>query len=232
MVNIYNSIVQAFANFFQNIMNSVPEEQRVLVSLFMYTLFIVIYAVFIWKFYRFMAEKDIIKFNLSQYNHSKHPSLEKTYAIFLNIIQYIIILPFMVMFWFTVFSIFLLVLSKSQSTYQILLISAAIIASTRVTAYLSGGLSRDLAKVFPFTVLALFILDPEFFNVNIIFDKFAQIPELFSNILIFVVFIFGIELLLRMMYSIAAFIYSKRGEGVESEKKVLVKKNGVKTIKI
>lgn len=220
MSEVYSSIVSGFAGFFQNIVNSVPEKQRVLVSLLLYTIFIVIYAVFIWKFYRFMAEKDIIKFNLSQYNRSSHASLEKTYAVFLNILQYVIILPFLVMFWFTVFSIFLLVLSKSQSTYQILLISAAIIASTRVAAYLSGGLSRDLAKIFPFTVLALFLLDPEFFNVNIIFDKFAQIPEIFSNILIFVVFIFGIELILRMVYSIAAFIYSRQGEAVEAKAEV------------
>ena len=212
MSEIYNSIIQGFANFFQNVVNSVPEEHRILVSLFLYTIFIVIYAVFIWKFYRFMAEKDIIKFNLSQYNRSKHASLEKTYAIFLNILQYVIILPFLVLFWFTVFSIFLLVLSKSQNAYQILLISAAIIASTRVAAYISEGLSRDLAKIFPFTVLALFILDPEFFNVNIIFDKLAQVPELFNNILIFVIFIFGVELILRMIYSIVAFIYSRRGE--------------------
>jgi hypothetical protein len=198
-------------------MNSVPEEQKVLVSLLLYTLFIVLYAVFIWKFYRFMAEKDIIKFNLSQYNRSKSPALEKSYALLLNILQYLIILPFLVLFWFTVFSILLLILSKSQSTYQILLITAAIIASTRVAAYLNEGLSRDLAKIFPFTVLALFILDPDFFNINILFDKFVQVPEIFSNILIFVVFIFGIELILRLVYSFAAFIYSKRGEPMEQK---------------
>ncbi len=209
-------IIEAISGFFEGLMNSVPEQYRILVSLFLYTIFIVIYAVFIWKFYRFVAEREIIKLNLSQYNFSKHPTLGKAFETIFNIIEYVIILPFIVFFWFSMFSIFLLVLSKSQEPYQILLISAAIIASIRVTSYINMNLSRDLAKIFPFTVLALFLIDPEFFNVNIVFDKIAQIPELFGNILVFIIFIFVIEFILRVVYSIAMFIYSRRGEPAEA----------------
>jgi len=219
-MSLFVSIIGSISGFFQNLINSVPEEQRILVSLFLYTIFIVIYSIFIWKFYRFMAEKDIIQFNLNQYNRSNRPSLEKFYMVLLNIIEYVIILPFLVLFWFVVFSIFLLVLSKSQSTYQILLISAAIISSTRVTAYISQALSREIAKIFPFTVLALFLLDPEFFSMSILFDKIAQVPDLLGNVLVFIIFIFVIEFFLRITYSIAAFIYSRRGEVTVSKVKV------------
>tara|TARA_Y100000034_G_scaffold125316_1_gene174679 strand:- start:508 stop:1173 length:666 start_codon:yes stop_codon:yes gene_type:complete len=213
MVDIINSILQGFVNFFQSLVNSVPEQYRILVSLLLYTIFIVIYAVFIWKFYRFMAEREIIKLNLSQYNYSSRPGLDKFLSIVLSTIEYVIILPFLVFFWFSVFSIFLLVLSSSQEPEMILLIAAAIIASTRITSYISQNLSRDLAKIFPFTVLALFLLDPaKFFDINVIFDKIIQIPSLFGNILMFLIFIFSIELILRLVYSISAFIYSRKGE--------------------
>jgi len=209
---IFLSILQNISDFFRVLVDSIPEPYKILISLLLYTLFIVIYAIFIWKFYGFMAEREILKLNLKQYTRSKRPSLEKFSEIVLNIVEYIIILPFLVLFWFTIFSIFLLLLSKSQSVYQILLISAAIIASTRITSYLSENLSRDLAKIFPFTVLAMFLLDPEFFNINIILDKIIQIPEIFKHLVMFILFIFSIEFMLRLLYTIAVYFYSKKEE--------------------
>jgi len=197
-----------FVGFFHGLVNSIPEEYKLISSLFLYTTFIIIYSIFIWKFYRFMAERDIIKLNLRQYTASKHPELGKFFEVLLSIFEYVIILPFLVLFWFTVFAIFFLLLSKSQSAEQILLITAAIIASTRVTAYISESLSKDIAKIFPFTVMVLFLLDPDFFRLNTFFDKLIQIPELFDKILVFVIFIFAVELILRTVYSLTALIYS------------------------
>lgn len=209
---MYEAIVGWFSNLFFSLESVVPERYRVLLSLLVYTIFIVLYGVFIWKFYRFIARREVIKLNLSQYNHMKHEKLEKFLEVLLNTIEYVIVLPFLVLFWFSVFSIFLLVLSKTQSTYQILLISAAIIASTRITSYISEDLSKDIAKIFPFTVLALFLLDPDSFSLKLIFDRIGQIPELLTNIFMFVLFIFVIEMLLRVVYSIYKFFYSEEEE--------------------
>jgi hypothetical protein len=201
-------IFETVVGFFQNLVNSIPEEYKLISSLFLYTTFIIIYSIFIWKFYRFMAERDIIKLNLKQYTASNHPELGKFFEVLLSIFEYAVILPFLVLFWFTVFAIFFLLLSESQSAEQILLITAAIIASTRVAAYVSMSLSRDIAKIFPFTVMVLFLLDPNFFKINTFFDKLIQIPSLFDKILVFVIFIFAVELILRIIYSLAALIYS------------------------
>jgi len=124
-------------------------------------------------------------------------------------LEYLIILPFLVFFWFSIFSIFLLVLSESQNTLQILLISAAIIASTRITSYISEDLSKDLAKILPFTILAAFILGSSFFNVEGVMTKISQIPSLFDNIITFVVFIFIIEFVFRLLFSVFQFVKSK-----------------------
>ena len=136
--------------------------------------------------------------------------MEKFLAIVLYTIEYIIILPFLVLFWFTIFSLFLLFLAESRSTEQILLISAAIIASTRVTAYIGEELSMDIAKIFPFTVLVLFLLEPNFFDLNDIFTKISQIPFLFNNILIFMIFIFTVEFILRGLYSLTELFVSEK----------------------
>ncbi len=204
-------LFESVVSFFEGLINSVPTEYRILVSLFIYTFFIAIYAIFIWKFYKFLASRDIIELNLKQYNHSKYPGLEKFFAVLLYTVEYMIILPFLVLFWFAIFSMFLLILSESQSAQQILLISAAIIASTRISAYISEDLSKDIAKILPFTVLAMFILGNQFFNLETIFLKIYQIPSLFNNVVMFIIFIFITEFVLRGIHSIIQLIYSSSG---------------------
>ena len=201
-------IFEFIINLFRGFRSSIPVEYQVLFDLLVYTIFIAIYAIFIWKFYQFLASREIIQLNLNQYNHSQNPGLEKFLAVVLFTVEYVIILPFLVLFWFVIFSLFLLLLSKNQSAHQILLIAAAIIASTRIAAYISEDLSKDIAKIFPFTVLALFVLEPNFFNIESMFSKVNQIPGLFNNILIFIVFIFSVEFILRGIYSVVQLMRS------------------------
>src|SRR3989344_1221995 len=199
-------------DFFQITLDSIadfiPQEYQVLFNLSAYTLLIVLYSIFIWKFYKFLASKEIIHLNLKQYNYSNNPFLEKLFAVGLYTIEYLIILPFLVLFWFAILSSFLMVLSESENALQILLISAAIIASTRITAYINEDLSREIAKVFPFTILVMFIIDPNFFDLTDLFEKISQIPEFLNNITIFIVFIFAIEFVLRFLSEIYEFTQS------------------------
>ncbi|MBT3691464.1 hypothetical protein HOD75_04080 [archaeon] len=211
-------VIGEIANYFQSMVDSIPAEYKTLVTLSVYTIFIVIYALFIYKFYKFLANKEIIVLNLKQYNYSNFPVLEKFFAVSLYTLEYLIILPFLVLFWFTVLSLFLLLLSK-QDAYQILLISAAIIASTRITAYISEDLSKDIAKILPFTVLAMFVLGEDFFNLDSLVGKIIEIPGLFSNIILFVIFIFAIEFILRGISSGSEFFTSSRELSEASKEK-------------
>jgi len=199
----------SFESFFEGIFNIFSSNQGVLFSLVVYTLLILMYSIFIWKFYKFLASREIIQLNLSQYNYSKHPYLEKFTAIGLYTLEYLIILPFLVLFWFAILSIFLLVLSESQDTSQILLISAAIITSTRITSYINEELSKDIAKILPFTVLAAFILGANFFDAGNVLNKLFQIPSLFNNIFTFLIFIFVVEFAFRGVYSVVQLMRSK-----------------------
>jgi hypothetical protein len=66
-----------------------------------------------------------------------------------------------------------------------------------------------LAKILPFTILAAFILGSSFFNAEGVIDKISQIPSLFDNIVTFVVFIFIIEFIFRILFSVFQFVKSK-----------------------
>ena len=205
-------VIEFIIGIFENMISFVPEEYRFLVSFGLYTIFIVLYSIFIWKFYKFLSSRDIIGLNLRQYNRSSHPGLEKFFATLLYIIEYMVILPFLVLFWFTILSLFLILLSESESVMQILMISAAIIASIRITCYINQDLSKDIAKILPFTVLAMFIIGADFFNLDKLIARFSEIPQLIDHIFIFIVILFVIEFVFRIIYSIIKLFQSSEEE--------------------
>ena len=202
-------ISQSISNAFTLMNEQVPEQYKPLVILALYTLIIVIYAIFIWKFYKFLARRNIIELNLSQYNRTAHPTLNKIFASGLFLLEYLIITPILVFFWFSILAVALLLLSKSQSVDQILLISAAIVAAVRLASYYSQDLAKDLAKMFPFTVLAVFLLDPQFFVFEKFIERFSEISPLLSNILIYLIFIIALEIIMRSLFTIVDLFLSR-----------------------
>lgn len=207
-------VISDYINEIYNfIANPIPPEYRIFINICFYTLLIAFYAIFIWKFYRFLAKRDVIKLDLNKYNRVENPGWHKFFAAIVFLFEYIIIIPFIIFFWFTILSLFLLVLSKDQNVSQILLISTAIVAATRLTAYYSEDLSKDLAKMFPFTLLGIFILDPDFFSLQEIVGRFLSIPSLLRTIFIYLVFIFFIEAIIRFLATIMDFF--KSGEDSE-----------------
>ena len=183
---------------YQLFLSSLPEIAQLAVKSLFSALLIVLYGVFIWKFYRFIAKKNIIELNLSQYNRYEHPFVEKTVAFFLYLVEYIIILPFMIFVWFSIFTLFLILLTESGDVAQLLLLSAAIIAAVRITAYYSEDLSKDLAKLLPFTLLAAALLNYGFFNLDKVLTQLTLIPSFIQHIAAYFILIIVLEGVLRI----------------------------------
>lgn len=200
----FNAITESI----KAIIESIPQQQKAFVLLVTYTALIVFYCLFIWKYYSILSNREIISLNLKEYNRSKHPVAEKIVALFLYIVEYLIILPFLVLFWFTILSAFAIVLSKSADVRHILLITAAIITSTRITAYINEKLAEDVAKVLPLTLIAAFILESKLIDYHGVLTKIYSLPTILDHILIFLVFIFLVEFLLRTLYAILEFARS------------------------
>jgi len=202
---------ETLSNIYLAFSEQIPQSYMPYIILAFYTVIIAIYSMFIWKFYKFLARKNILQLNLNQYNRTEHPFLNKFLASVFFLLEYIIIVPIIVFFWFSILSVFVLLLSKNQSVSQILIISAAIIAATRIAAYYSSELSKELAKMFPFTVLAIFLLEPDFFSIEKSIARFSEIPSLFGNILIYLVFIALLEVVMRGLFTIVD-LFSSSGE--------------------
>ena len=203
MAGAINNITnEALNNSLNSISSLFPEPYKSYLILGIFILLISIYSIFVWKFYRFLAKRDLLELNLNQYNNSDHPFLKKFFEVLLFIAEYIIILPVVVFFWFFVISIILLLLAKEHSISNILLISATMVGAVRISAYYNEDLSKDLAKLFPLTVLAVAFLTPNFFDLNDTISKISEIPNLFTNIIFYLIAIVILEFVLRIFFLI------------------------------
>jgi hypothetical protein len=210
-LDIYNSMLLLFPTWAQNFIN-----------LFLLVLLVVAYSVFIWKLYRFVAKKNLLDLNLNQYNKSEHPTFSKIVASGFYLLEYVVILPFLIFFWFAFFTFFLILLTEGLDVPTILIVSATIIAAIRMTAYYSEDLSRDLAKMLPFTLLALAITKSGFFEFERVISHLSSIPEFFSSIFIYLAFIASLEIILRLFDFI--FIALGVADTGEEEKVEVLKK--------
>ena len=75
-----------------------------------------------------------------------------------------------------------------------------------MTSYYSEDLSKDLAKMLPFTLLAVAITKPGFFNFTQIITHLQKVPSVFGQIITYLSFIIFLEIILRALdFTISLF---------------------------
>lgn len=202
MVDIQTIISNGLNTAYTSFKEVVPVEYQPFFSIAFLTVVITLYVLFVYRFYKLIAKRDLIELNLRQYNNFDHLFLKKVIGLILFLIEYIIILPIMVFFWFLVVSLILLMIAKEQSINQIILISACLVGVIRITSYYSQELSQDISKLYPLTILIISVSSSGFFDVGSIIQKVADVGDFFTNIVIYLVFIILVEFVMRVIYII------------------------------
>jgi hypothetical protein len=198
MVEVITSVSNELVAIYTEFLNSLPLFVQDFINLFFWSILMVVYAIFIWKFYRWIAKKDLINLNLRQYGIGSNALLEKMTHWGLYFFEYIIVLPFIVFVWFAFFTLFLVLLTENLKLQTILIISVTIITAIRMTAYYREDLSRDLAKMIPLTVLGVAITQG-LFSVQKVINQLFALPTFFMQIWTYLLFIMIIEFLLRFV---------------------------------
>jgi hypothetical protein len=197
-------------SIYNNLIDLLPEHLRIIPPLFLLTISIAIYGVFIWFFYRFLSKRDVLKLNLAKYNVYKHSGLVKFLAVLFYVLEFMIIAPIVIFFWFTILSFFIIILAKDVEVGTAILIVAAIISAIRITAYLNEDLSREIAKLFPLTLLAVVVLTPGILDIGTNINRFSQIMLFFNNAIYYFLFIVALEVILRLIYLPFAVVHSEK----------------------
>jgi len=167
--------------------------------LFYFILGIVFYSIFIFKFYRFLATKDLLKLDLDRYNNVEHSGLKKFIKAILYPFEYMIVIPVFIFFWFMVLTTLLVFLAKNPVIENILLISLSLVASVRITSYYDEDLSKDLAKMLPFALLGVFLVDASYFSFSESIILLKSIPSHWVLLLTYLMFIVILEFILRII---------------------------------
>lgn len=207
-MGVISDLINGVSYGYDNLTSTLSPQYASLVNLLVFSILICLYAIFTWKFYRNLSKKDLIQLDLARYNRSTHPRAKKFLASVLYFIEYLVILPFLVFFWIAVLAIIMLALSQEQLASRVLIISAAIVAAIRILSYYQEDLSRDLAKMFPFTILAIYITSPNFFSFSKLLNGLVDAKDFLPNVTYFFVFIICLEFVLRIIDTITH--YSER----------------------
>lgn len=207
-----NEVVDFILYWYNSILNSFSGSYADGVRVIFLGIVILLSSLFIWFFYRSLSNKDIIKLKLNKYNRSEHPVFSKVFAILFYILEYIIILPFVLFLWTSALAIFILLITPEKAISEVLLISCALVLVIRFLAYYNRELSKDLSKLFPFITLSIFLLST---NVSVveIFTKLKEIPLLINTIFSYLIVIFVLEIFLRIIYTIFLFWWSEDARG-------------------
>ncbi len=194
---VFDSINNGFSYFISSI-----NLNELILPLLIYTLVMVVYALFIWKFYRFMAKRDIFSLDLSKSSKSVHKTFRKTVSIFAYVLEHLIIFPVLVFIWFSVLTLLIFFLSKTQSVQTIMLISMTLVSAVRALSYYKEELATELAKILPIAVLAVFVVEPTLFSIDLAFQRIQQVSEIIYVLMNYLMFAVALEFTLRLLLAI------------------------------
>lgn len=166
--------------------------------LFTIIIFIAIYSVIIYHFYRYIARRDCFKAG------------EKKYSKAVNVLKYIFAFPFVAFLFFMGFSLMLIFLTQNQTIDVVLYTSFALVTAIRITAYYTEDLSKDVAKMLPFAILGIFLVDSSYFSMDTAIARVNSLPEYINPIVQFLVLIILVEWILRIALTIRYKIFPKK----------------------
>lgn len=172
---------------------SLQEGWTVLEPMIVFIVGMVIYSIFIFKFYNFISRKSIFTFTGGKY--SEHAGLKK----FAYSIEYLFLFPIVAFIWFFVISLILTMVSGSIAISSVFLISMSVLATIRFTAYYNENLSKDIAKLLPLSLLAILLFDIS--NISLItpFDVIIELIDVGRTLIYYFGFIFAVEIFLKMI---------------------------------
>ena len=177
---------------------NVNEALSLLRPAMIFTVGVAIYAIIIFNLYRFMSRRDIFNLDFSKYEESRHPALSKTLHFIFYVAKYLLIFPLFAFFWFGVLVVMVAFLSKTKEVEDLLLIAMAVLTSVRVTSYYTEELSRDIAKMLPFALMGIFLIDLRYFDLSTSTELLNRVTYEWKSIFYYWIFVILLELILRV----------------------------------
>lgn len=185
-----NNLTPSINNIINNL--SLLQATETLQPLILFIVGMVVYSIFVFKFYKFISRKDIFRVSKGE-NNSAIKKLG-------YVMEYLFLFPVIAFCWFLILSILLALLSDVIMITNIFTVSMATLATIRITTYYDEDLSRDIAKLIPLALLAVFLIELTSFSSEVPLGVLSQIPTVLDTIIYYFIFIVILEFILRLIF--------------------------------
>ncbi|AJW70798.1 hypothetical protein [Nitrosopumilus adriaticus] len=182
-------------------------------ELIAYSIGMVVYGIFIWNFYRFIARREMIPLGLKKYQTDG----KKATSIIAYVFKYIIVFPLVVLVWFIVYSTFLFFMAPDIPKEHVFLIVISLVVTVRISAYYKEDLAKDFAKLIPFALLGIFLTSNIFFTPDDIIDRAYGFIPFLGNIVGFVIYAIIVEAILRVLFLVKRKLLPVAEEKLEDQ---------------
>ena len=89
-------------------------------------------------------------------------------------------------------------LARQQPIESILLVAMTVLSSIRITSYYNEDLSRDLSKILPFGLLAVFLIDLSYFSFFSTINALQQAFLSWEIVVYYLGFVIALEFIMRV----------------------------------
>ena len=175
-----------------------------------YVLGMSVYAIFVFKFYRFVAARDVFQLDLARFEGLSFRWAKSLFHYTLYVVKYLLLFPVIAFLWFAVLTVILAFLSKEQTFSETLLIALVTVSAIRVTSYYKEDLARDLAKILPFAVLSALLINASFSSISESLGRLRGAGDYSETIFYYLVFLIALEFVLRLLVSVVKPIVGLR----------------------
>lgn len=102
----------------------------------------------------------------------------KWWGTLIHALEGTFVFPVMSFLYFGVLALALFFLAKTQTTYQIFLLSMAVVTAVRLTSFVKEDAAGDLAKLMPLALLGVMIVDPNPATWSAVWARYLDVVTL------------------------------------------------------
>lgn len=207
-----------FNELFQNVL-----AESSIYDLIGFSIGMVMYGIFVYHFYKFLSKRDIFSFNIGEkLSKAKFKSTGQKKSVAPRAAAFIatklFVFPFVIFLWFIGYSSFMFMLVQNLPSSTIFLVASGLIIAIRISAYYNEDLSKDIAKLVPFTLLGIFLLNPQFYSFSETLERLLEIPSFIIQIASFMILAMIVEITLSVLYLIKMKFFHKEHDYHTDEK--------------
>src|SRR3989338_6802328 len=185
-------------------------------EIFLFTMGIAVYGVIVWTFYQKISKRDIFESGIRRYERRLDVG-QKIFKTFLRMVEYGLVFPIISFISFVVLATLLFLLAKNQPVENIFFLAIAVISAARITSYYSEKLSEDISKLLPLALLGVFLVEPNFFSVELFVQRIESLVTFLPQTFGYVLYLVFLEWVLRVLLFFKVLITGdgKRAEAVQ-----------------